>query len=220
MVCKTVIDKDYYYHLAGQVVCPVCAEAAKAGQQRAKPQWVMRGAVYGVGAAVACSIGYAIVVWVTGIELALISILVGYLIGRAVRIGSHGLGGRRCQIIAVLLTYLAITIAYVPLLVRSMAKQAEAKDKAAKAQQPGTAQQPPRIDANRAPVTATNVLFALVVLVAIALAMPFLAIGQGFSGIIGLLIIFFGLSRAWTQTGRDERVLMGPYPVEGAGSSD
>ena len=75
---------------------------------------------FGLGAAAVCSAGYAIIVMATGLELALVSIAVGFLVGRSVRRGSDGLGGRRCQFAAVLLTYLAITMSYLPLIMREM----------------------------------------------------------------------------------------------------
>ena len=50
-------------------------------------------------------------------------------------------------------------------------------------------------------------------LICIALVMPFLMLTQGFSGILGIAIIFFGLQRAWHKTKGDQGVLMGPYPA-------
>jgi hypothetical protein len=38
-------------------------------------------------------------------------------------------------------------------------------------------------------------------------------ITQGFSGILGIAILFFGLQRAWIKTKADGRILMGPYPA-------
>jgi hypothetical protein len=60
---------------------------------------------------------YALVAILTGLEVGLIAILVGYMVGRAVRHGSGGLGGRPQQILAVVLTYFAITTSYLPVFV-------------------------------------------------------------------------------------------------------
>ena len=54
----------------------------------------------------------------------------------------------------------------------------------------------------------------MVVLVGISLAAPFFGVASGYGGIIGLLIIFWGLQQAWKQTARDPRLLMGPYQIE------
>src|SRR5579863_561356 len=122
--CQSAIENTYY-HLAGRTICPRCAEITRAAQGRPANTAVMRGMLYGLGAAAACSAGYAVITMTTGIQLALIAILVGYLVGRAVRIGSGGLGGLRCQIIAVVLTYLAITTSYVPLIIQAIRQQAK-----------------------------------------------------------------------------------------------
>ena len=221
LTCKTVIDSKYF-HLAGQTICPTCAQAVRVGQERPKNQWVMRGALYGASAAAGCSIVYAIITWVTHMEIALIAILVGYLIGRAVRIGSRGLGGRRCQVIAVTLTYLAITMSYVPLLVKGLAEGADKKMEELKKAQPGANGQAAGVNAKAdPPVHLTPVVFVLgiVFLVGLAIVAPFIGLTSGFSGILGILIIFFGLSRAWQLTARDARPLMGPYTLEGSEAS-
>lgn len=49
----------------------------------------------------------------------------------------------------------------------------------------------------------------------IGLASPFMQVWlQPASGLISLLILFFGLSRAWALTGRSDILIMGPYKVE------
>ena len=185
--CKSVIENSYY-HLAGSVICPACAELVRARQGRPDRESVIRGLVFGLGAAALCSAGYAVITMVTGLELALVSIAVGYLVGRAIRIGSGGLGGRRLQIAAVALTYLAITMSYLPLIIRQLK------------------------------VPAAKMVFALPVLTGVAFLSPLLNLSSGVSGILGILIILFGLMQAWRQTARDERLLTGPYAV-GEGES-
>jgi hypothetical protein len=168
----------------------------------------MRGFLYGLGAAAACSVGYAVITLATHMQLALISILVGYLIGRAVRIGSRGLGGLRCQILAVVLTYLAITTSYVPLVIQAMADQSK-KEQAKKAD-------PVKSDSGKSALRPSAGAFALgvVVITGIAIVSPFLALAGGTGGILGAIILAVGLMQAWKQTRRDERLLMGPYTLE------
>lgn len=45
---------------------------------------------------------------------------------------------------------------------------------------------------------------------------PFFALADGISGLLGIAILFFGLQRAWTLTARDQRLLVGPMQNEGA----
>jgi hypothetical protein len=218
VLCKSKIEETYF-HLAGQVVCPNCAEKTRTGQERPKGPWVMRGVLFGAGTALACSVVYAVITMVTGLELALISILVGFLIGRAVRIGSHGLGGRRLQIVAVTLTYLSITCSYAPVIIKAAidgAKKEQAKVAADKAA--GKAAAADKKTDLPKPSLGGFVL-AVATLIGISLVSPLLGLSEGVGGLIGILIIFFGLSRAWRETARDERLLMGPYSLDEAPAS-
>lgn len=44
----------------------------------------------------------------------------------------------------------------------------------------------------------------------LAPAVPFFGLTDGFSGILGLVLIFFGLQQAWKVTARDRREVVGP----------
>ncbi len=57
---------------------------------------------------------------------------------------------------------------------------------------------------------------ALVMLVLIFAAAPFLSLTQGLGALITLFIIFIGLQRAWRLTARSEILIMGPYEWEPA----
>jgi hypothetical protein len=57
------------------------------------------------------------VIAITNVELGLVAIAIGYLVGYAVRAGTGGRGGRRFQILAVLLTYFSVSLAYAMLAV-------------------------------------------------------------------------------------------------------
>ena len=214
VMCATVIEHSYF-QLSGQTICPACAERAGARLSRPANSTVMRGLLYGAGAALACSICYAIITMATGMELAIAAIAVGYLIGRAVRIGSNGLGGRRCQIIAVVLTYLSITTAYIPLLIKGMREQvntqAGATAGAGKSQQETPKQPEPQTKEVAKVPSAAGLVLGVAVLLGIALISPFLGLMEGVGGILGLAIISFGLLQAWRQTARPPHVLAGPF---------
>jgi hypothetical protein len=190
----------------------LCADRIQSGQQAAPPISLARSFLYGAGAALGGCILYATVAIVTGLEIGLIAIVVGVMVGKAIRHASHGRGGRPQQILAVVLTYFAITTSYIPVFLYHLAKNPQMTQKAqAKRQQtqarvaavtPDTAMaKPPRMSAGG----------AVVILLLFAAAAPFLSLGSGVSGLITLFIIFIGLQKAWKLTGRSEILVMGPY---------
>ena len=203
--CSNPVEGSYY-HLAGRMICGNCADAVRTRQARPQGSAVLRGFLYGLGAAVACAIGYTTVTLLTGVALALLSIAVGYIVGRAVRRGCGGLGGRRCQILAVALAYFAITISYAPIIVKGFAEVAKKRAEQGKPT--------PDVQGRLPGVPKPVVLAAGVVAIAgISLAAPFLEVASGVSGIIGLVIVFVGLAQAWKQTARDPRPLTGPFAL-------
>lgn len=56
---------------------------------------------------------------------------------------------------------------------------------------------------------------AILYLLAMGAAAPFLSPTSGISGIISLFIIFIGLKQAWRLSGRSKVPLMGPYVTAG-----
>ena len=169
----------------------------------------MRAALYGGGAALAGCALYASVAIVLNAEIGLIAILVGYMVGRAIRHASHGRGGRPQQILAVVLTYFAITTSYIPVFIYHAVKDT----RPAVVQQQGQGNAAP-VTTERSRPSFGGAVFFLLLLAAVA---PFLTLGSsGVSGLIGLFIIFIGLQRAWKLTGRSEILIMGPYATEAA----
>ena len=190
-------------------MCPLCAERIRVGQQAPPPLSLVRAAVYGAGAALAGCALYATVSIVTGYEFALMAIVVGIMVGKAIRHASHGLGGRPQQILAVVLTYFAITTSYIPVYIAQQMKKADtAASQPAAAQNPAAKTEAPQ--QAQAQMSAGGVVMVLLLLAAAA---PFLSLGSGISGILSLIIIFFGLQQAWRRTGRSELLVMGPYEV-------
>lgn len=201
VACHTPITGQYF-HAQGQVVCPMCADRIQSGQQKAPAASLWRAALYGAGAALAGSIIYASVALLFKLEIGLIAILIGFMVGKAVRHGSRGLGGRPQQILAVVLTYFAITTSYIPVFIAAQINKPAAQAQQQKSAEP-VAQEKPRMGLG----------MILVMLVFLAAAAPFFGL-TSISGLIGLFIIFIGLQRAWHMTGRGELLIMGPY--EGA----
>src|SRR5205823_766631 len=67
------------------------------------------------GAGIAGAIVYYAVMAIAHLEIGIIAVLIGYMVGYAIRKGARGRGGRRFQILAVALTYASIALAYTPL---------------------------------------------------------------------------------------------------------
>jgi hypothetical protein len=216
VACKRPIANTYY-HAQGQVVCPACAGRIQSGQQPPPPLALARAALYGAGAGLAGCALYATVAIVTGLEVGLIAILVGYMVGKAIRRASNGLGGRPQQILAITLTYFAITTSYIPVFIYHIVKHPPAAIRSGvrsgSAQVQGTESAPRVAPEGRPRISVGRALLSLLLLAAAA---PFLALRSGISGLISLFIIFIGLQRAWMLTGRSEILVMGPYEAEPA----
>jgi hypothetical protein len=202
VVCKQPVGGSYYQAQGQQVVCPLCAERIRAGQQAAPPISLLRAALYGGGAALAGCALYAAVAIVLHVEIGLIAILVGWMVGKAIRHASYGRGGRPQQILAVVLTYFAITTSYIPVILYQDARVRQTKNAPVSSSAP--AETRPRMSLGAA---------ALFLLVLTAVA-PFLSLTSGVSAWISLFIIFIGLQYAWKLTARREIVLTGPYQAE------
>jgi hypothetical protein len=107
-LCKTPLSGSFYTY-AGHPICTGCA--AQRSELKQADEVPSQAVLYGLGAAIAGTVVYAAVSMITGYQLSLISILVGYMVGRAIRTGAGGSGGLKLQILAVALTYLAVTTA-------------------------------------------------------------------------------------------------------------
>src|ERR1035441_4445461 len=193
VVCKQPVVGSYYHAQGQQTLCVLCAERIRAGLQAAPAISLVRAALYGGGAALAGCALYALVAIVLHAEIGLIAILVGWMVGKAIRHASNGRGGRRQQILAVLLTYFAITTRYIPVILYHSAtnpRVAQTADGPASSDAPAKSR--PRMS------LGTAALF-LLLLTAVA---PFLSLTSGVSAWISLFIIFIGLQYAWKQIGR------------------
>src|ERR1019366_8680537 len=196
--CKQPIG-DTHYDAHGHAVCPLCAARIKTGQQAAPALSLMRAALFGGAAALGGCALYALVAIVLHAEIGIFAILVGWMVGKAIRHASYGRGGRPQQILAGVLTYFAITTSYIPVIVYHLAKD------------------PPRVEAQGAPAEARprpNVSGLALYLLMLAAVAPFLQLTSGFGGLISLFILFMGLRYAWKLTERREIALAGPYQVE------
>jgi hypothetical protein len=220
VACQQVIPGQYF-HAQGQVVCPSCAARIQAGQQAPPRLSLVRAALYGGAAALAGSVLYALVSIALHLQIGWIAFVIGIMVGKAIRYASNGMGGRPQQILAVALTYFAITTSYVPVFLYYAAKsrthaaavQDAAPSSAAGSQAKGISATPP-IRPNRMSLGR-----ALGVIFAVATVAPFLMLFRNpVSGLLSLFIIFIGLQRAWALTGRSDILVLGPYHGSDAAS--
>jgi hypothetical protein len=216
-ICSNLIGGDYF-RVNGLMACAQCAADARDGQPRDSHEAFSRGLVLGVGAAVLGMIVYAAFTIVTGWYIGYLALGVGYLVAKAIKKGASGLGGRRYQIAAVLLTYAAISIAAVPIGISYAIKHAQ------KASSGRTTAQPTRANAdNSAPTAApsakraTNYGALLGQLLLLGLASPFMELQDPIHGVIGLFILFLGLRIAWQLTASQPLAVDGPYSASAAG---
>ena len=96
------------------MTCPGCAEKMRGELAQDTHAAYVRAIPFGVGAAILGMILYATFAIVTGIVIGYAALAVGWLVGKAMITGSNGVGGRRYQIVAVLLTYAAVSTAAIP----------------------------------------------------------------------------------------------------------
>jgi hypothetical protein len=118
----------YYYETAGHTVCRRCKmnyEAANGAGGGTSGSRLAGAVVLGGLGAIAGAAIYLGVAYFTGYEVGLIAILVGFIVGKAVFVGSGKRGGRRYQVLATVLTYFAISVSYVPAMVMQMVDEGE-----------------------------------------------------------------------------------------------
>jgi hypothetical protein len=211
--CQQVVT-DEYFDVNGQPACAACRSAII---QQAEPSKgttpFVRSALFGIGAAVAGAVVYYAVIAITNFEIGLVAIAIGYMVGYAIRKGADGHGGRKLQVMALVLTYWAVGLAYVPLAFTAAAQsqqeaQAQAGTPAARAEADRVSQE-------------FNLPLAVVLLVGFSFALPVLIVfGTLPGGLITAAIVAFGMHQAWRMTGVPEVTVTGPFRVGHSDASD
>jgi len=203
--CKQLISGTYY-QVQNRVICPECAAKIQAGRQAQRPVPWVRFVIFGAGAALAGSILYAIPL-ALGFQIGIVALAVGWMVGKAIRAGSYGAGGRRQQILAVVLTYFAISTSFFPAALFIRAKRSiEPKSAVTKQAAPPVHDQ---VTTTRETMSTGKAVAGLLVF---AIIFPFLELKESpASGLISLFILFIGLQRAWAMTARHEIMVTGPY---------
>jgi hypothetical protein len=223
-MCQKPITATYY-RANGAMVCDSCADRVRRGRPQDSHAAFVKAVLFGLGGFVAGLIAYAGFSIVTGIQIGYLSLAVGWMIGKAMMIGSGNIGGRRYQIAAVVLTYAAVSMAAIPiaLLYHPQTGQTQTTNQSgATANQDAPTQYAQSTDEPAAKTgdepshrsAIATLLIALGKLALIGLASPFLEVAEGVGGVIGLIILFVGMQFAWKMTASKATLSVeGPYQV-------
>lgn len=222
--CKTCNQAiaGRYYRINGSLACEHCAEQLKAQLPKDSHSAFVRGLVFGLGGAILGLILYSVFGIVTGIVIGYISLAVGYIVGKAVKFGSKGIGGRRYQVAAALLTYAAVSMAAIPMGISQAIKEKKAESRT-QVVHPSSESTPSNVSpANGTspppslqptPKPSMGLGAALLGLALLGLASPFLELQDPFHGVIGLVILFVGIRIAWQLTAGPKIDILGPFTV-------
>jgi len=137
-----------------------------------------------------CALYYGVLA-ITGWEVGLISILVGVMVGGAVKAGARRRGGWLYQGLAMFLTYTSIVFSYLPIIFKEAAGSLE------KVQQEGP----------------LAIVVMSIVAVPLLYALPFILVAQDGSAFLSLLIIGFGVYQAWVINKKETLQISGPYSL-------
>jgi len=233
--CATPIT-DRYFTLGSHVLCESCHLAFQnvRAPGNAASRFLGAAALGTAAAAIGCGL-WMVVTELTGYEIGLIAIAVGYIVGMAVHVGSRRVGGVAYQLLAVFLTYSAIVMTYVPMIANQFMADngVQREEQTTHSDDPQTAlsedsqtvlSDDSRIAAGsasnanagenaEAPVTkpGADELAAWVAAIPFAYMLPFL---MGFENAIGILIIGFALWQAFRMNARSKIELQGPFHLE------
>jgi len=221
--CKQPVLGPYYV-ANGAVICHLCGERLKQEGPQENPGTYLKALILGL---VAAGIGlaiYAAFAIASGMEIGYLSFAVGFIVGKGMMLASKGIGGRRYQITAVLLTYAAVSMASIPIAWHQISIT---KEKVESSQAQNTSPEG-KAASNDAPDHATpskdqdeQMTFAQALgrLALFGLASPFLELADGFNGVIGLIILFVGMRIAWQITGHVPLQISGPFDSSGASAA-
>jgi hypothetical protein len=205
-----------YYDANGKSLCEDCRQrletvlSAKPG-----PRGFFKALGAGLGAGVLGAVIYYVVRATTGYELSLIAILVGWLVGKGVRWGTQGKGGRAYQVLAVVLTYLSIVSSYIPLIFQQFEKEsAKSSAVAAPAHPSGTATfagtAAPAKPSGNLPMSLGKFVLGCLMILGFAAIIPFLG---GVQNILGIVIIAIGVWQAWKINRPPDLPIAGPFEI-------
>lgn len=208
---------DTYYEADQGVICAAChARITSRAPTGSIDGRFGRALAFGALAALASAAAYIALLATTGREMTVALLLVGLAVGKAVRLGSRGRGGRRFQWLAVTLTYVAIATTYVPFVVKGYSR-----DSALSGEAMDTALLPtagasfltvaaPPLSMPAAPQSLGGAALGLGALLLLAVAAPVL---EAANHLVVTLIMLATLYQAWRMNRRVDITITGPYRV-------
>jgi hypothetical protein len=222
--CKTAISAGYY-RVQGKLTCANCMQKIQGSIPKDSHAAFVRALIFGgVGALIGLAL-YAGVEIVTNFRLGLVALAVGYIVAKAMMMGSKNIGGRRYQIVAVLLTYFAISMSAIPVGISAIwssrnaqnAKQVQSapatSSSPSSTASSGESQSPEGTERTKSPAPEqVNWGKFILNLFFYGLASPFLEFSEGAGALISLFILFIGLRIAWRlAAGNGQLTVEGPY---------
>ena len=185
--CKQPIIQSYH-EVGGHLICSQCRDSLAQGTGASGGRRFLRS----FGAGLAAAIAGAAVWWgvrtLIHLEAGIISIGIGIAVAKAIKWGTFGRGGRAYQVLAVLLTYVAVALNYTPDVYKGLVTG----------------------DSTITPSSIAARIVVLILAFGLAAAVPFLS---GLGNVIGIVIIAFGLFQAWKLSARTELTITGPFSV-------
>jgi hypothetical protein len=106
---------DVYHTANGEPICANCRHILEGATQGVtQPAVLMKAVAFGAVATLAGALLYWAVIRFFNLEIGLIAIASGWMIGKALRAGANGRGGPSLQFIGAGLVYLSVALAYLP----------------------------------------------------------------------------------------------------------
>jgi hypothetical protein len=202
------------------MACERCVEQLKNQLPKDSHRAFVRGLAFGIGGAAIGLILYSGFSIVTGIQIGYVSLAVGWIIAKAIKIGSSGIGGRRYQVAAAVLTYAAVSMAAIPIYLSEVSKEKMQESQRATTAPAQPSRGSAQSDADSASQQASSekpkisLAAALGVLALLGLASPFLELQNPVNGAIGLVILFVGINIAWRLTAGPKLEILGPFDTK------
>ena len=215
-----------YYRVNDAMACISCVENKRTELAADKHAAFVRAVAHGVVAAIFGMIAYAaIAILLQGWVISYMSIGVGWIVGTALMRGSNGVGGRRYQIAAAILTYAAVSMAAIPIWIhfggqRERHQQTQQEQLAEEQRQLEDESGQPHSARPSAPTPAptqkalhvNNVLTWLGRVALLGLASPFIQLSNNpLWGGMGLVILLVGIRIAWKIAEGKPFQIFGPF---------
>jgi hypothetical protein len=227
-VCQRSIS-DKYFDINGQPACDRCRlQVARQAETPTGFAAFAKAAVFGLGAAILGAIVYYAVIAITEFEIGLVAIAIGFMVGFAVRKATEDRGGLRYQVLAMVLTYWAVGLAYTPFVFSDNeqgtppAQIEPASSTGAAAPEPVADAVPATLESDLAvdstsadtPRDAMGMAIGLALLFVLTWALPVLSVVSSMpGGLISAAIILFGMQQAWRMTAAPNVVITGPFRI-------